>query len=246
MSSAPCKAAIVTDQSWARKATSHIVLPIHRVGPIIRAREEERKKIARELHDDLGQEMASLVMEMGEAVQRCKFMTLENDMAKAMCQTLYGFHSRVAELTTRIGQVSHQLHPTVLEHCGLKAAIENLCTEFEVLHHVQVRYSARNLPAKINSDVSLCLYRITQEAFHNIDKHAQATAVDVTLTGYLNQISLIIRDNGVGFSTQPGRTYGGVGLASMQERALAVGGEFNLKTGPGKGTEIGVRVHNGE
>ena len=246
MSSAPCKAAIVTDQSWARKATSHIVLPIHRVGPVIRAREEERKKIARELHDDLGQEMASLVMEMGEAIQRCKFMALENDMAKAMCQTLYGFHSRVSQLTTRIGQVSHQLHPTVLEHRGLKAAIEDLCAEFEVLHHVQVRYFVKDLPAKIDPDISLCFYRITQEAFHNIDKHAGASAVHVTLTGCLNQITLTIRDNGVGFSAHPGRTYGGVGLASMQERASAVGGKFNLKTGPGQGTEISVRVHNGE
>ncbi|HZR59271.1 MAG TPA: sensor histidine kinase [Terriglobales bacterium] len=242
-SSAPCKAAIVTNQPWARKA---IVLPIQEIGSIIRAREDERKRIGRELHDDLGQEMASLGLEMSQTLQQCESLSLNSDIARAMYQALYNFRSRVAYLTARIGEVSHQLHPTVLEHLGLSAAIDNLCSEFRSISHVQIQCSLRDIPRKISSDVSLCLYRITQEALHNIHKHAHASRVEILLAGENRDVILTIRDNGKGFNSSHAKTYAGVGLASMQERSAALGGDFNLTTEPGKGTEIRVQVCNGE
>jgi signal transduction histidine kinase len=132
-----------------------------------------------------------------------------------------------------------------LEQVGLAAALKGLCAETRALTGIEVHCGCTDLPERILSDASLCFYRIAQEALHNIGKHAKASSIALILSGSPDAITLQIRDNGVGFEPSKPETHTGVGLRSMQERASSLGGEFSLKTEPGKGTEITVRIPTG-
>ena len=214
------------------------------VALLVAAREEERKKIASELHDSVGQEMAALALEINSVLATCRRPGMNKEI-REVCETLHHSYDRISHLTTRVGEISHELHSTILEQIGLPRALRGLCAETRALTGMNVDYGCADLPESIFSEACLCFYRIAQEALHNIGKHAKASSIVMLLSGSSNAITLQIKDNGCGFEPTQPQAHAGVGLRSMQERASSLGGKFSLKTGPGKGTEITVRIPTG-
>lgn len=215
------------------------------IGLLVAAREEERKKIARELHDSVGQEMAALALQINSALNTCRRLGVKREV-REVCETLLDSYERISHLTMRVGKISHLLHPSMLEQVGLPTALSGLCAETRALSGMRVHCTCSAQLPRIPFDVCLCLYRIAQEALHNICKHAKASAVGVTLSGAAGVIELRIMDNGCGFNRLRIGAHRGVGLISMQERAKSLRGDFFLKTEVGKGTEITVRLPTGD
>ena len=137
--------------------------------------------------------------------------------------------------------LSHELHPALVGRLGLSASIHRLCDEIANAHRIAVHREISTFPA-IASDVSLCLYRIAQEALHNVVKHSKATAVNVTLKITLGEIELSVVDKGVSFDPSLEGQTGGLGLISMRERARLVQGHLTLTSKPGQGTRVDLRV----
>jgi len=202
-------------------------------GRMIAAQEDERRHLARELHDDLSQRVTLLALQLQECGKG------RNDLAatprwKALTQS-------VQEIAMDLHRISHHLHPTRLEAVGLVGSIKALCRELGEQHGLDVRFTATDVPRTLPPDVTLCLYRITQEALQNVVKHSGATKAEVFLINDDGELSLRIADSGSGFVFS-GPHPAGLGLISMQERALLVGGEIVVHTAPGSGTRIAARV----
>jgi signal transduction histidine kinase len=138
--------------------------------------------------------------------------------------------------------VSHELHPAWLEHVGFAASIRRLCVELSNAHRIAIELEIGKMPAQLRRDVALCLYRIVQEALHNIVKHSQAATATVRLDADPVEIVLLVIDDGLGFDPVVEHELKGVGLVSMRERARHAGGDVTLTTKPGQGTRVEVRV----
>jgi two-component system, NarL family, sensor kinase len=209
---------------------------------LIVAREEERRKIAHELHDAFGQELVTVLLEMNKLVGQCKVLGPESNVSVQICDGLNDLASRIGQIAASISEVSHQLHPTLLERVGLRLALEQLCADLSSAGKTQVYFVGTRARRKVPSAVSLCLYRIAQEALHNIDKHAHATRAEMMLKEQGRSIVLRVKDHGVGYDPKQLGSHAGLGLSSMEERATSMGGAFMLKTAPGKGTEVTVQL----
>ena len=202
---------------------------------LISAQEEERMKISRELHDDFGQRLALLAVEIQRLGQNISEPEFEG--AKSMDK----LWSQARELSTDLSRLSHQLHPAILDQLGLGPAIRSLCSEISKQHGIQIKFTEHEVPASISQDISLCIYRIVQEGLRNIVKHSGAKDAKVELTGGPDTIHLRIADRGVGFD--PATTKGkGIGLISIEERVRLVQGEMSLQSRPSHGTCIDLRI----
>jgi two-component system CheB/CheR fusion protein len=203
---------------------------------LLTAQEEERRRLARELHDDFQQRLALLEVSLSR---------LRQDLPKSPAQTrteLNRLEREVSAVSQEIRRLSHQLHPAILDDLGLRIALVRLAEDFQ-LHRAQpVRVEARNVPDGLSPLVSTALYRITQEALRNVAKHANSAAVTVTLDGGPDALRLTIEDTGPGFAPSDVRFHGGLGLISMQERATLAGGTLQLTSSPGQGTTIAVQI----
>src|SRR5205085_751309 len=147
------------------------------------------------------------------------------------------------ELSIKISEISRQLHPSMLSDLGLEAAMRSLVTKFGLSEHIKVFFRAFNVPRELSQQVGISLYRIVQEALHNISKHARAKKLRVSLSAAgKKQLRLVIRDYGVGFDLNLVRRNRGLGLISMEERARLIQGTFSVSSKPGKGTQLEVRV----
>ena len=206
------------------------------------AQETERRRLARELHDDLTQRMATLAIDL----HGIRSVTPESEAF-----WVAGVHKAgklAEEITTDLQRLAHRLHPSLLEHVGLLAAVEEHAEEFEARTCLKTTVVARRLPAALFIDHATCLYRVLQESLQNIRKHADASSVLIRLMGTKRGIGLCVRDDGHGFdrlSTSVGRLKG-LGLISMQERVEALQGTFRIKTKPGDGTEVHAWVPLGD
>jgi signal transduction histidine kinase len=201
-------------------------------GRLIAAQEAERARIARDLHDDLSQKLALLAIGIDElAIHR-------NPSPDGL--TYQRLKDQVAEIATTVHRLSHALHPSRIQALGLVAAVEDCCREVSASGHLSVHFTHSQVPSNVPSDVSLCLYRIVQEALSNIVKHSGARAAEVTLVRQDGHIELRVADSGRGFAT--GLEYTGLGLISMRERVRTVGGRFVVHSAAGSGTRIGVRI----
>jgi PAS domain S-box-containing protein len=204
-------------------------------GQLIEAQEAERRRIARELHDDLNQGLALLAVDIDLLGQRPPGSTAE------LRKRIHALSARVKELSSAVHDLSHQLHPSKLEHLGLVAGVRGLCQEMCRHHGVEVEFAHRDVPDEIPEATALCLYRIAQEALRNVVKHGRTDRATVELTGTPGGLRLQVRDPGVGFDpSAPGN--GGLGLVSMRERLSLVGGQMVIDTRPAGGTRIDVRV----
>jgi PAS domain S-box-containing protein len=200
---------------------------------LIAAQEEERKRVARELHDDLSQRMAVLSIEMEQLCQKIeKPFTLRKRFQRLQLQA--------QEIASDIHRLSYKLHPSKLDHLGLAAAVKSLCDGQN--GKARIHFHQSGFPADLPKDATLCMFRIAQEVLRNAAKHSGADSVQVLLTKTDHAIRLSISDNGCGFDTKSDVLDKGLGFVSMKERLRLVGGEINIYSQPRRGTRIDVSV----
>ena len=204
---------------------------------LLSAQESERRRISRELHDDLSQKVAKLQFDIETLEQKVPFADTED--AK---KSLRGVRDQTGTLANDLRRVAHGLHPSSLDHLGLAVALRSYAEEFSRSTAVQVQFKSRKVPRDIPAEVASCLYRIVQEALRNVGKHSSSAEVVIMLLGKPNSLDLSIHDNGMGFDSEAVRAKGGLGLISMQERVRLVQGHFSLKAQPGHGVLISVQI----
>jgi signal transduction histidine kinase/ABC-type uncharacterized transport system substrate-binding protein len=205
----------------------------HLAGRLINAQEDERRRIARELHDGLNQDLAAVSIALSTIEEGLPAST-----PVARRQQFTRLQERTVELAGAVRHLSHGLHPGVLQYAGLAIALRSHCHEFERDHGLSVTYRADDDLGSVPPDVALCLYRVTQEALRNAARHAKADRVWVSLERQRGYLALVIRDDGRGFDLEESRARGGLGLISLDERVRLVGGRITIDTKPGRGTEI--------
>lgn len=201
-------------------------------GRLLEAQEAERRRIARELHDDTCQSLALLAVEADLLAAAA-----DSPAARGQARELA---SRLKEVASAVHDQSRRLHPAKLEHLGLVAAVRGLCQEYTRAHGLEVKFTHHGLPDRLRPDAELCLYRIAQEALGNVVRHSGAADAAVELFGAAGEVRLRVADGGRGFD--PAAPGGRLGLASMRERAILVGGQIVIQSAPGGGTRIEVRV----
>jgi signal transduction histidine kinase len=206
-------------------------------GQLIFAQEVERTRIARDLHDDACQEVAAISVDVSTLRQRDA--TLQDSEVQ---QTLLSVQRRMARVAEGLRLLSHDLHPNLLKHAGLAAALEAHCTEVERQYHIRVRFQAEGQVEPANPVVMLSLFRIAQEALRNAAKHGHAQQIELALSEQDNSLKLSVTDDGGGFDPGGVRHNGGLGLVSIEERARLVKGEVSIHSRPQQGTTISVRV----
>jgi signal transduction histidine kinase len=206
-------------------------------GQLIASQENERAHIARDLHDGVCQEVASVAVDASYLRQRSG--ELQSGEAHDVLLSLERRAGTVAETLRRL---SHGLHPTVLHHIGLVAALQAHCAEVERQHHLQVRCFAEGDLEPASSRVALSLFRIAQEALRNTATHSHARRATVSLSRDAAGLMLVVADDGAGFDVAAARRNGGLGLVSIEERARMVHGQATIYSQPGHGTTIDVRV----
>jgi signal transduction histidine kinase len=205
-------------------------------GHLINAHEEERLRLARELHDDVAQRVALLTIELSALAQESKKLPSHvNDQITRLS-------SAAAALGGDIHRLSHQLHPAILRQLGLAAAIHAFCRDLSETRHVTIDVQVSALREPLHEDVTLCIYRVAQEALHNVVRHSRAPLAVVTLATTESQVVLTVRDGGVGFDPHTPIARASVGLTSMRERVRLVNGQFSVCSQPGEGTSIEARV----
>lgn len=200
-------------------------------GKLLSAQEEERGRLARELHDDLSQRLAALAIETGALRQLLKF-------PEPVAQKLQHIQDQISRLAADVHATSRQLHPSILDDLGLPVAIQSECSNFERREGIPLRFEYRDVPDKLPQETALCLYRVVQESLRNIGKHAAAKSGQVLLRGVDRGISVHVRDSGAGFDLAAIRAEHGLGLASMEERMRLIRGTFSIESVPGRGTVV--------
>lgn len=203
-------------------------------GRLINAQEDERRRIARELHDDLNQRMALLSIELEQLGKVKRPMDLRDRLQSLQIQA--------QEISADIHRLSYRLHPSKLDHLGLAAAVESLCQEISARGNPQIDLREHGFPANLPKDVTLCVFRIVQEALRNCAKHSGAATAHVILENTGEEIRLSVSDEGCGFETESEAMKSGLGFTSMRERLRTVGGEMQVHSQPLQGTVIEVSV----
>ncbi|MBV8897179.1 MAG: PAS domain-containing protein [Acidobacteriaceae bacterium] len=202
------------------------------------AREQENRRMARELHDDFGQRLAVLAI----TLDQLRLSGAAEHYPPQVRDTLATVHQRISELTADIRDLSHRMHPAILEDLGLTAALKSLAEEFGAVRRAGVDFTSEDVPASIPMQYASAIYRITQQALDNATKYAFDAPVKISLTAKVNSLRLVISDRGPGFDVTAIRGRGGLGLINMQERAHAAGGELTIHSSPVTGTEIAVEI----
>ena len=201
----------------------------------VASEEAARRRIGREIHDDLSQRLAGLAFE----VRRVRTQFPE---ASPQRIDLDGVGAHLAEVADDLRHLSHDLHPAVLERCGLAEALRDHGAEIERRHGLRVELSLSGTEVPFQPEVALGLYRMAQEALANVVRHAGAGTVHLTLKVAAGVAHLTVTDDGAGFDPEAARQAGGMGLASMGERARLLGGHCRITSSPGTGTRIEVSV----
>ncbi len=212
----------VTDQKLAQQALENVS------GQLIEAQEKERSRIARDLHDDICQRLALLSMEIEQA----------NRSQGGSPKNLEEIRKHCAEIAGDVQSLSHELHSSKLDYLGVVAAVRGFCSEFSKQHEVKIEFTDRNVPGNLPKDVSLCLFRVAQEALHNAVKYSGVTRFTVELSGTVDEVLLEVRDAGTGFDVEEAKKSRGLGLLSMQERVHLVHGRLSVESQTGMGTRI--------
>ena len=202
---------------------------------MMEAQERERSRIARELHDDIGQRLAML--------------TIELDQLQQSPPNLSEVPSRIGELRKQTSEIaadiqflSHELHSAKLQYLGIAGAMRSFCREFGEQQKVEIDLQTHDLPSPLSPDVDLCLFRVLQEALHNAAKHSGVRHFQAQLWGTSEEIHLTVSDSGSGFVSEVARESRGLGLISMEERLKLVNGTFSIESQPKRGTTIHARV----
>jgi PAS domain S-box-containing protein len=203
-------------------------------GRLMTAQDDERRRIARDLHDDLSQKLAYLAMDLSKTALKPSFQELKSELL-----TLRG---RAQEAANTVRHISHQLHPSVLDDIGLEAAVEQYCEEFTDRSGITAHFSARAVPESLPREVASSLYHIFQESLRNVSKHSGAKEVFVTMEASDGSLRLTIRDEGVGLVSDRLKSRTSIGIVGMKERANLVNGTLAIESPSGKGTQVSVAV----
>ncbi|MGH7469739.1 MAG: ATP-binding protein [Longimicrobiales bacterium] len=199
---------------------------------LITAKEVERTRIARELHDGVNQQLATASIGLSALLHRVAARD-RHEVQRLMGVLNQGI--------TAIRTLSHELHPAVLQHSGLIAALRAHCAEFSRERGLQISLSVEGID-ELRGELAVSLFRVVQEALRNVAQHAQATHVEVAVCHTGHDLSLAIQDDGRGFSTEPTQYSTGLGLISMEERVKLMNGTVEFSSTPGQGTRLFVRV----
>ena len=210
-------AADIEDRKVAEEALSTVSQRL------IEAHEEERTRIARELHDDINQRLALVCVRLASTDINRQIPDLKTD---------------IVDLMTDIQSLSYGLHPARLEILGLEKAAGRFCEELSNRHGVAIEVEVQNIPTTLPREVALCLYRVLQEALQNVVKHGAAPSAHVSLTGQIDSVTMTIHDAGAGFDPQEAMRGRGLGLTSMRERLKVIGGQLAIQSQRGRGTLI--------
>jgi PAS domain S-box-containing protein len=227
-----CALIVAEDITKHRQAEEARMTLIRR---LVNTQEVERTRVARELHDSIGQSLALFGMELEAARQTLKLTPDGDEKMKHFCV-------KIKNLGHAVGTLSHQLHSSELELLGLVVAIKGLCREFTERYNIRVDCVCSDLPKKLGADVSLGLFRVVQEALHNVAKHSQAKKVAVEIRGVSDSVYLNVSDDGIGFVAKKAAGTRGLGLTSMSERIFLIRGELTITSTPGAGTRIEAHV----
>jgi len=203
---------------------------------LIEAQEQERARIARELHDDIGQRLALLAVGFDQIQQDAPALP-----AKALNQ-MSELRKQTVDLSTDVQTMSHALHAPKLEYLGLVSTMRSICAEFAERQRVEIDFSSHDVPAPLPQEISLCLIRVLQEALQNAAKHSGVRHAEVELRGTPDEIHLRVRDLGKGFDLNAAMHGRGLGLTSMQERVRLLNGAVLIQSKPMGGTTVQVRV----
>src|SRR5271165_5375510 len=216
----------VTDQKLAQEALATVS------GKLIEAQETERRRIARELHDDICQRLAMLTLELEQA----------SEVANGSTNRIMEITERYGEIALDIQTLSHELHSSKLEYLGIVAGLRTFCQELSEQQSVDVEFTHENVPSQIPPEVSLCLFRVAQEALHNALKHSGRREFAVHLLGSQGEIELEVSDTGAGFDVEAAKRGTGLGVMSMQERVHLVRGVLAIESKTNGGTRVIARV----
>ena len=208
-------------------------------GRLIASQEVERARLARDLHDDLSQQIAGLSIALSALKRRLAAPGLQHSGELSSDVSL--LQQRTASLANDIRSLSHELHPSVLRHAGLVAALADYCADLERQHSITITFAAEGDFASASTDTALSLYRITQEGLRNVVNHAKATRADVRLRRIDDRVDLTIVDDGRGFDIARRHSHG-LGLVSIDERVRLAGGTVSVVTEANKGTRLHVQV----
>ena len=224
--------------SQAALAASHQEI-LYLAGRLIGAQEIERARIARDLHDDVSQQLAGVSIAFSGLKQRLG----EYQVSAELRQELTDLQQQTLKLARNVRQLSHDLHPAVLQHLGLVKGLTSYCGELGRAHGVAMTCTAEGEFGAMTPDSALCVYRITQEALRNVVAHAGARRADVRLVQLGEQAQITIADDGRGFdaATRVERDQG-LGLVSISERARIIGGTVSIVSGPNQGTRVQATI----
>ncbi len=203
---------------------------------LMHAQEDERKKIARELHDDLGQRLAAHALTIGNLKHHLP------DNPTSLKERLLALETDAVELGESIRMVSHELHPVLLERLGLSGALRAFASEFCDWSGLRLVPDIQNPPAPLLGLAAIATYRIAQEAIRNIERHAHATTVQIKLRFTAHHLHLVIKDDGIGFTSGTRSTAKGLGLTSIEERVHLLNGRLHIDGPRGRGTTLTVRI----
>lgn len=220
----------VTDQKLAHEALQRVS------GQLIEAQEKERRRIARDLHDDICQKLALLSVELQQARGGL------NGSSPETKEQLEEMHKHCSGIALDVQSLSHQLHSSKLDYLGLTAAVRGFCRELAKQHKLNIDFKDKNVPSHLPTDTSLCLFRVAQEALHNAVKYSGTKQFEVQLNGTADQVQLVVSDAGAGFDVEEAKKDRGLGLVSMQERVSLMHGRFHIESKPGEGTIIVASV----
>lgn len=203
-------------------------------GQLISAQEEERKRLARDLHDHVSQMLTLLTVELEQLNRDDETTPTQHDILTVM-------RKQLKSLSSDLHGLSHQLHPSKLKHLGLVSAIRAMCRDLQRTGLI-VKFSDHEVPRQLPDDISLTLYRVMQEGLQNISKHSGVSSAEAELTKTSAFLNLRLQDQGKGFDLQHVKSGEGLGLSSMRERLNAVKGNLIIKSSPGRGTLLEARV----
>jgi PAS domain S-box-containing protein len=203
---------------------------------LLEAHEEERTWIARELHDDINQRIALLAVQLEQWAQHPRRSAVE------VTDHIANVRQQLSDLGKDVQALSHRLRSSKLEYLGIVSAASSFCKELSDQQKVEIEFSDAGIPHSLPKEISLCLFRVLQEALQNAVKHSGERHFRVELHGTSREIQLSVNDLGVGFDQQVATGHRGIGLVSMRERLQLVGGEFSITSKPGGGTAILARV----
>ena len=210
---------------------------------LIHSQEEERRRVARELHDNIGQELALAAM----LAERIDLGRADRDQTPP--GELHQLYEKIKEIAIKVNGLSHQLHSSELEYLGLRVAAQRLTRDFASQFGIEVDIQTNNVPHKLRSDIALTFYRILQEALRNAARHSNATKISVHITSLGSELSLMVADNGTGFNVHTAKPKSGLGLISMRERMRSIGGQLAITSKVGTGTilegKCTFRIANG-